>query len=199
MTTKHAAEKYQLYTSRLRAIVTKVVGAAGIVQVVPEDATQWQTPHGARLGAFELQLFYREEVTAVAAVTAVTALPTGGVGVASTVRARVSRARVMGVPVHVWPVLFFSCVLARICRLAPPYPAHVLLHASVLRANSSPNCCTPSSPRASGPPLRSWRPLCCDTSTRSASTPSSCAPTAPRAPSFPCPVSVRRIQREFQF
>ena len=62
MTTKHAAKKYQEYLSKLRGVVETVVGAAGVVHVVPADTTQWQTPHGPRLGAFELQLFYREEV-----------------------------------------------------------------------------------------------------------------------------------------
>ncbi|KAL3929754.1 MAG: hypothetical protein SGPRY_001824 [Prymnesium sp.] len=61
MTTKHEANKYQLYLDRLRAIVDKVVGEAGVVISVPTDPTQWQTPHGPRLGAFELQLFYTEQ------------------------------------------------------------------------------------------------------------------------------------------
>lgn len=62
MTTKHEANKYQLYLDRLRAIVDKVVGEAGVVISVPSDPTKWQTPHGPRLGAFELQLFYTEQV-----------------------------------------------------------------------------------------------------------------------------------------
>ncbi|KAL1523125.1 hypothetical protein AB1Y20_018081 [Prymnesium parvum] len=61
MTTKHEANKYQTYLEKLRSIVSRVVGDAAVVIVVPGDATQWQTPHGPRLGAFELQLFFKEQ------------------------------------------------------------------------------------------------------------------------------------------
>ena len=70
MSTRHDGAKYEMYATRVKEIVTSVLGEAGSVVVVPEDRTAnaggsasvaaWQTAHGARLGAFELQIVYHQ-------------------------------------------------------------------------------------------------------------------------------------------
>ena len=70
MSTRHDATKYEQYAQRVRDIVHDVLAEAGSVVVVPEDRqasasgsaaiAAWQTAHGARLGAFELQIVYNQ-------------------------------------------------------------------------------------------------------------------------------------------
>ena len=63
---QHDGAKYERYAAAVQEVVERVLGASGHVIVVPEgrDAAtraiaSWQTAHGARLGAFEVQMCYR--------------------------------------------------------------------------------------------------------------------------------------------
>ena len=69
MTTRHDGSKYEMYAERVQNIVRDVLGSSGMCVVVPENRggysgadpfASWQTAHGARLGAFELQLCYHQ-------------------------------------------------------------------------------------------------------------------------------------------
>jgi hypothetical protein len=66
MTTRHDGAKYERYVEQVRALVETALGPRGVFVCVPADRARaasgsssyeahWQTPHGPRLGAFELQ------------------------------------------------------------------------------------------------------------------------------------------------
>ncbi|KOO24777.1 hypothetical protein Ctob_006310 [Chrysochromulina tobinii] len=66
MTTRHDGAKYERYVEQVRAVVETALGPRGVFVCVPADRARaasgsssyeahWQTPHGPRLGAFELQ------------------------------------------------------------------------------------------------------------------------------------------------
>lgn len=71
MSTRHDGSKYEMYAERVKGIVHDVLGSSGMCIIVPtnrggytgtahEPFASWQTAHGARLGAFELQLCYHQ-------------------------------------------------------------------------------------------------------------------------------------------
>ena len=74
MTTRHDGAKYERYVEQVRAVVEKALGPRGVFVCVPADRARaasgtspsealWQTAHGPRLGAFELQAcFYSPEL-----------------------------------------------------------------------------------------------------------------------------------------